>query len=261
MSVYHLELRADVLDAITQELRGTETLCGLIEDVAYWEAAARKRFAGSSEDTSVPIDPTTTSPTTTITVPVSDAPVRMLRESMRTGETLDGLVNALLIAEVRHRRTDLHWPVYSAAEPVMSDDATSIAFLIRHHDTTLTTIAGGQLMYTITVEVRPDVLDAFDGTLDAWEDRSEELAALIHLEDECRNSQWSMVSFVPDASPRASSMVTIDVEFDDHDYAALERLLKSGEDAGELLTGLMISSLSSHRAGAVSASDPVPTPA
>lgn len=42
-------------------------------------------------------------------------------------------------------------------------------------------------MYTITADVRPDVLNVFDATLEAWEDRSEELAALIHLEDEVRD--------------------------------------------------------------------------
>lgn len=255
MSVHHLELRADVLDAITQELRGAETLSGVIEDVAYWEAAARKRFAGSSEDTSAPIDPMTTSPATTIAVSVSDVPIRMLRGSMRPGETLDGLVNALLIAEVRHRRTDLHWPVYSADEPVMTDDATTIAFLIRHHDTTLTTTAGGQLMYTITADVRPDVLDAFDATLEDGEDRSEELAALIHLEDEVRDEGWSMAS--ADASAIPARGVAVDVQLDAHDHAALERILRAGGEAGPLFTALMLSAVNGTGAKTISAGDPL----
>lgn len=156
------QVLADVLGAITQDLRGTESLADVIEDVAYWEAVARKRFTGSSEDTFAPIDPTMTSPVEIVAAPIPDMLMRMLRESMRPGETLDGLVTALLIAEVRHRRTDMHWPVFNANEPVMTDDATTIAFLIRHHDTTITTTAGGQLMYTITADVRPDVLEAFD---------------------------------------------------------------------------------------------------
>lgn len=254
-----ITVRADVLAAITHDLHGGESLGAVIEDLSYWEAAARKRFAGSSEDTSAPIDPTTTSPTTTIAVPVSDAPVRMLRESMRPGETLDGLVTALLIAEVRHRRTGMHWPVYGANEPVMTDDATTIQRLIVHHETAITT-TGGHLMYTITTEVRDDVLTAFDASLDDWEDRNDEIAALIHLEDECRDAQWSMVC--DDISgAQAGSTTTIDVTLDAHDYAVLERLLRTGEDAGQLLTGLMLSALSGHRQGAVRASDPLPMPA
>lgn len=254
-----ITVRADVLAAITHDLHGGESLGAVIEDLSYWEAAARKRFAGSSEDASAPIDPTTMSPTRTIAVPVSDAPVRMLRESMRPEETLDGLVTALLIAEVRHRRTGMHWPVYSAAEPVMTDDATTIQQLIVHHETAITT-TGGHLMYTITTEVRDDVLNAFDASLDDWEDRNDEIAALIHLEDECRDAQWSMVC--DDTSgAQAGATTTINVALDAHDYAALERLLRTVEDAGQLLTSLMLSALSSHRQGAVRASDLLPMPA
>lgn len=120
-----ISVRADVLDAITHELRGTEALSGVIEDLAYWEAAARKRFAGSSTDTGSPVDCTMTEPQTQVAVCVPNRPIEMLRESMQPGETLDGLVTALLITEVRHRRTWLHWPVFCADEPIMTDDATS----------------------------------------------------------------------------------------------------------------------------------------
>lgn len=250
-------VRTQVFNAINHELQGEETLSEVVEDLAYLEASARKRFAGSSEDSGSPIDCTMTEPQITITV--TDRPLQLLHESVRPGESLDGLVTALIIAEVRYRRTGMHWPVFSAAEPVMTDDATIIDGLIHHHETTITTTSGGHLMYTICIETREDVLDAFDGTLDDWEDRSEELAALIHLEDECRDAQWSMVCADPDAAhPRASSMVTLDIDLDEHDHAALERLLRTGEDAGELVTGLMLSSLASHPQGAVRASDPMP---
>lgn len=43
MSVVHLELRADVLEAIAHELQGPESFANVIEDAAYWEAASRKR--------------------------------------------------------------------------------------------------------------------------------------------------------------------------------------------------------------------------
>lgn len=238
-----ISVRADVIDAITHDLRGTEDLADVIEDVAYWEATARKRFTGSSEDTSAPINPTMTSPVETVAVSVPDVPVRMLRESMRQGETLDGLVTALLIAEVRHRRTDLYWPVLSADEPVMTDDATTIAFLIRHHDTTITTNAGGQLMYTITADVGADVLAGFDASLDDWEDRSEELAALIHLEDEVHDEGGSIAD---SSSPafRGIPTRTIDVRLDAHDYAALRRVLGTECAAGSLLTRLMLNAVS-----------------
>lgn len=250
-----ITVRADVLAAITNALHGGESLGAVFEDLSYWEAAARKRFAGSREDTSAPIDPTTTSPTRTIAVQVSDVPVRMLRESMRPGETLDGLVTALIIAEVRHRRTGLCWPVYSADEPVMTDDATTVAFLIRHHDTTLTTTTGGQLMYTITADVRADVLEAFDATLDDWEDRSEELAALIHLEDEVRDEGWSLAS--ADATSGPVHPVSIDVRLDAHDHAALERILRTGGEAGPLFTALMLSAINGPGPKSASADGPI----
>lgn len=259
MTVHHLELRADVLGAITQDLRGTESLADVIEDVAYWEAVARKRFTGSSEDTFAPIDPTMTSPVEIVAAPIPDMLMRMLRESMRPGETLDGLVTALLIAEVRHRRTDMHWPVFNANEPVMTDDATTIAFLIRHHDTTITTTAGGQLMYTITADVRPDVLEAFDATLEAWEDRSEELAALIHLEDEVRDEGWSMACAYAATCPART--VPIEVRLDEHDHAALERILRTGGEASPLFTALMLSAVNGTNTRSVSAADPLLLPA
>ncbi|MDN5806537.1 MAG: hypothetical protein L0I80_03735 [Brevibacterium sp.] len=254
-----ISLRADVLDAITHELRGAESLADVIEDVAYWEAAARKQFAGSSEDTSAPIDPTTTSPLTTIALSVSDVPVRMLRESMRPGESLEGLVTALLIAEVRYRRTDMHWPIFSAGELIMTDDATTIDCLIHHDDTTITTTVGGHIMYTITADVRTDVLRAFDATLEAWEDRSEELAALIHLEDEVRDEGWSMASAESGRGPAWT--VPIEVRLDEHDHAALERVLRTGGEASPLFTALMLSAVNESTTGSVSATDPLLIPA
>lgn len=227
----------------------------MIEDAAYWEAASRKRYLGSRNDESAPIDCAMTGPLEQIAVDVSETPVRMLSESMRPGETLDGLVTALLIAEVRHRRTDMHWPLFSANEPIMTDDATTIAFLMHHHDTIITTTTGGQHVYTITADVRPDVLDAFDATLEAWEDRSEELAALIHLEAEVRDEGWSMAS--ADATTGPVHAVSIDVRLDAHDHAALERILLTGGEVGSLFTALMLTAVNGASTSAVSATDPL----
>lgn len=224
-----LSIRTDVLDAITQELHSTESLVEVIEDIAYWEASARKRFSGSDTSADEAVDCAMTGSLVTDRLDPADAPARMLRESMHAGETVDGLVTAPLIAEVRHRRTELHWPVVSADAPVMTDDATIIHALMRGHDTTITTTSGG-LMHTITADVRVDALDAFDAAQDDWEDRSEEIAALIRLEDEVRDAGARLAS--GDSSPMAGPWATIDLRLDEHDHAALERVLRDGGEAG-----------------------------
>lgn len=236
MAILHLAVRVDALDAIARLLRGTETLAGLVEDLSYWEASARKRYAGSIDDDSSPIDCTMTSPVRMVAMDVPDGPMEMLRDSMRPGESLDGLITALLIAEVRHRRTSMHWQVVSADEPIMTDDASMIASLMRHDDTTITTTAGGHLMYTITTEAPEDLLAAFDATLDDWEDRSEEIATLIHLEDEVRACGATLACATP--GPSTEPTITIEVALDPHDHVALDRIL-GGDSAGALFTALM----------------------
>ncbi|GAA1487269.1 hypothetical protein [Brachybacterium sacelli] len=254
-----LSIRADVLDAITQELHSTESLVEVVEDIAYWEASARKRFSGSDTSADEAVDCAMTGPLVTVTLHLADAPARMLRESLRAGETIDGVVTALLIAEVRHRRTELHWPVVSAGEPVMTDDAAIIHALMRGHDTTITATSGG-LMHTITADVRVDVLDAFDAALDDWEDRSEVIAALIHLEDEVRDAGARLVS--GDSAPMAGPWATtIDLPLDEHDHAALARLLRDGAEAGSLLTALMLRALTGAHHGVTRADDPLLIPA
>lgn len=202
-----------------------------------------------------------TSPLETITVTVPEPPVRKLRESMRLGKTLDGLVTALLINEVHHRHTGLHWPIFSADEPLITDEAAILAFIIRNPCTTVTTTMGGHIMYEITVAVRSDVLEAFDATLEGWEDRSEELAALVHLEDEMRDEGCALAS--ADAAATAISTTSIDVRLDGHDLAALQRILGTRGDDDALFTALMLGAVNGHGDGdaAVSADDPLPIPA
>ena len=91
-------------------------------------------------------------------------------------------------------------------------------------------------MYTITADVRTDVLAAFDANLEDWEDRSEELAALIHLEDEVRDYGSALAS--ADAETSTLPTATIDVRLDVHDHAAFERILRGGAEAGILFTAL-----------------------
>ena len=91
MSVLRLELRADVLDAVTHGLRGSEGLADVIEDVAYWEAAARKRYRGSGIDESTPIDCAMNGPLEQISVDVPEAPVRMLHDLCGQGRRSRGL--------------------------------------------------------------------------------------------------------------------------------------------------------------------------
>lgn len=114
-------------------------------------------------------------------------------------------------------------------------------------------------MYTITADVRPDVLEAFDATLEAWEDRSEELAALIHLEDEVRDEGWSMACAYAATCPART--VPIEVRLDEHDHAALERILRTGGEASPLFTALMLSAVNESTTGSVSATDPLLIPA
>lgn len=114
-------------------------------------------------------------------------------------------------------------------------------------------------MYTITADVRPDVLDAFDAALEDWEDRSEELAALIHLEDEVRDEGWSMASAECVRGPVLT--VPIEVSLDAHDHAALDRILRAGGEAGPLFTALMLIAVNGTSASGVSAADPLLTPA
>ncbi|MFC5277096.1 hypothetical protein [Brachybacterium sacelli] len=80
-----LSIRADVLDAITQELHSTESLVEVVEDIAYWEASARKRFSGSDTSADEAVDCAMTGPLVTVTLHLADAPARMLRESLRAG--------------------------------------------------------------------------------------------------------------------------------------------------------------------------------
>ncbi|GAA1563896.1 hypothetical protein [Brevibacterium picturae] len=250
-----LHIRSDVLDAATCELLGTETLDDMIEDTAYLEASNRDV---DSRAAAPPIACTMTGPLVPVNVTISETPHRLLTDALRTRETLDGLVTALLIDEVRYRRTALHWLLTSADEPVMTNEIAAYEFFIRHPYTIVTT-TGGHLMYTLTATVRTDVLAAFDATLDGWEDRSEEVAALVQLEDEVRDEGTSTAD--PNTEFGGLPTTTIEIQFDAHDHAALERVLGAGEEAGGLLTSLMLNAVNGACERPARANDPLPIPA
>lgn len=44
-----ISVRTDVHDATTHHLTGTESLTEVIEDVAYWEASALRRYTGFTD--------------------------------------------------------------------------------------------------------------------------------------------------------------------------------------------------------------------
>lgn len=252
MATLTVSIRTDVLAGITRELLGREMLAEVIEDLAYTESG--RRFADTRAE-APRIDCRMTSPTTPVAVELPGGPLRLLTDSLSADETLDGLVTALLIDEYRYRRTGMYWPLESANEPLMPTDAARVDALIHQ-----TTTEGDHTMYTITADVRADVLAAFDACLDAWEDRSEELAALIHLEDEVRAEGTESVGAWLAAS-LPYPMATIEIELDASDWAALRRTLSPGEDEGALLTCLMLNAVNgrSRRARVTHVGDPLLT--
>lgn len=114
-------------------------------------------------------------------------------------------------------------------------------------------------MYSITVPVRSDVLAAFDSALDAHEERSEHLLALVHLEDEVRDEGTALVSarkvFITEPT------TAIDVDMDAHDLAALNRVVGDSGDDGALFTALMLGALNGYPGSQVRADDPLRMPA
>lgn len=114
-------------------------------------------------------------------------------------------------------------------------------------------------MYSITIAVRTDLLTAFDSTLEGWEDRSEQLLALVHLEDEARDEGTAMAS--AHKVPRSGPTTAIDVRMDAHDLAALNRVLDTNGDDGSLFTALMLGALNGYGGGKVCADGPLLIPA
>lgn len=98
-------------------------------------------------------------------------------------------------------------PLRMLHEPMLlgkPSTASILTFLICHPDTAVTANNGERIMYSITVAVRTDVLTAFDSILETWEDRSEQLLALVHLEDEARDERPQSSSLGADDGHRCS---------------------------------------------------------
>lgn len=239
MSGVALRVRSDVLASLAIVLQGSETLSDLVKAVATHEACARVHDTTNSPGLNCRMRGTVAP----VLVDGDAEPLRMLANTVRPGETLDGLVTALLIGEIRHRRTTLLPYVASADEPVMtSDDLEFEALLHRYNHQKEHT------MFTIPLTVRDDVLAAFDASLAECEDRDETLALLIGAEAEIRREE----SYVACDGARdlcGFSMTTIDVEFDPDTHEELTELLRTSEEPGGLITALMIGSLHSQQRG------------
>lgn len=114
-------------------------------------------------------------------------------------------------------------------------------------------------MYSVTIAVRSDVLNAFDSALDVQEDRSEQLLALVHLEDEVRDEGTALVSARKVLALWPTT--AIDVGMDAHDLAALNRVLGNSGDDGALFTALMLGALNGYGKSRVRADAPLRVPA
>lgn len=96
--------------------------------------------------------------------------------------------------------------------------------------------------FAIPLAVRTDVLHAFDATLTDGEERDEALASLIGAEAECR-AEDGYVACDGARDLCGFSMTSIDVELDFDTHEALTVTLRRGEDAGALVTALMLEAL------------------
>lgn len=72
-----ISVRTDVLDTTTHHLTGTESPTEVIDDLAYWEASARKQYTGSIDAEASPIGCAMIGPLDEITTVLPEDPVRM----------------------------------------------------------------------------------------------------------------------------------------------------------------------------------------
>lgn len=241
MSRLALNVRADVLMSLRTVLLPWETLPSVIEDLAYCEAQARFQ-----DTVGFPaMDCQMSSDLAALAVDVSAGPLRLLTGSVHPGENLDGLVTALMIGEIRYRRTHLVPHVESADEAVMPADLLELEHLLTEN--AAVTHQKETRMFTIPMTVRKDALTAFDNSLADCEDRNEVLGLLIGLEAECRDEGYVSCDGTRDLSGFA--MTTIDVELDVDTCEAMMGGLRPAEDQGAFITALMIDALRGRRSG------------
>lgn len=234
MSGVSVRVRNDVLTSLGPDLQVGETTAGLIHALATREAYARVHDTTGSPG----IDCAMRAPVVPVLVDGSTEPLRVLAATMRRGETLDGLVTALLIGEIRHRRTTLLPHVLSADEPLMSSDDLEFEHLLNTYSTEPTKELA-MSTFTLSLAVREDVLQAFEATLTEPEDLDETLAAMIGAEAECREED----GYVACDGARdlcGFAMTSIDMTLDPETHEVLVETLRPGEDAGALVTALML---------------------
>lgn len=250
MSGVSVRVRTDVLVSLGHVLQDGETLSGLIEALATCEADARVHDTTGSPG----IDCRTRGPVAPILVDGSSETLRALADTMHATESLEGVVTALLIGEIRHRRTSLLPYVLSADEPVMSPDDLEIEHLLTTHTckTTKTTKEPTMTTFIIPLAVREDVLHAFDATLTEGEDRDETLASLIGAEADCRVED-DYVACDGARDLRRFPMTSIDLTLDPDTHDALAETLRPGEEPGALVTALMLEAVLGRSRGPVRA--------
>lgn len=242
-----VHVRVDVLAALDAVLAPNERLSSLVEALAVCEGHARAHDITGSPG----IDCQVSGPLMPILVDPDSDSLQLLQATLRPQETLDGLVTALLIGEIRVRRTSLPAYVTGADEPVMTSDDLEHEDLIKRCNGK--TPPKGPLMFTIPLTVRKDVLAAFDDSLADCEDRDEVIGLLIGTEAECRKEGYVACDGARDLS--RFSLTTIDVQFDLDTHEEFINALRPDEDAGVLLTALMFDSLQRRRHGPTKADD------
>lgn len=238
-------IRVDVLAALDQVLAPNESLPSLVEALAVCEEYARVRDTTGSQGVGCGI----TGPLIPTVLDTVSGPLQALAVTLRPKETLDGLITALLIGEIRARRTNLPAYVTSADEAVMTSDDLEHEWLINH----CTIEPKERTMFTIPLTVRKDVLEAFDNSLAEGEDRDEVVGLLIGTEAECRDSGYVACDGARDLG--RFTTVAINVEFDFDTHERLVETLRLQEDAGTLVTAVMVDSLRGRRRGTAKADD------
>lgn len=125
---YVMGIRADALAQLTATLADGENVLAVIDALCLAEARARCAYVGP------PLEPISSdlggAAVASLPAPIHGTPgARELLAALLPGETLEGVASALVIGEVRYRRTGLLPCVDSADELVMPPELLVIEAL------------------------------------------------------------------------------------------------------------------------------------